>query len=72
MYMFACSGRPHHISYSASKEQHHPECPNCGAPTHLGQTVREMESNGATVLDICVATGISSEGVHALLNEETS
>jgi hypothetical protein len=37
MYVFVCSGSPSHISYSASKEQTDPACPECGAPTSLSE-----------------------------------
>lgn len=33
MYVFICSNG--HRSYSASKEQHDPSCPDCGEPTHI-------------------------------------
>jgi hypothetical protein len=33
MYRFACSNG--HTSYSASKEQTDPACPECGDPTYL-------------------------------------
>lgn len=33
MYVFICPKG--HKSYSAAKEQHAPECPECGEPTQL-------------------------------------
>lgn len=42
-YLFVCSGTPQHTSYSASKEQHDPSCPECGASTTSFEEVEITE-----------------------------
>lgn len=71
MYTFVCSGRPSHFSHSASEEQKDPSCPTCGESTQSVEVVKKMHEEGASVLDICVATGVSAPAVRELLPEES-
>lgn len=72
MYQFVCTGRPSHISHSAAKETRQPECPTCGESTILATKIVEMHLEGASVLDICAATGVSAPAVRDVLSEEAA
>lgn len=72
MYKFVCTGRPSHISHSASKEQNDMTCPTCGEPTQSAEVVEKMREEGASVLDICIATGISAPTVRELFPKESA
>lgn len=60
MYTFVCTGTPQHTSHSASKEQHDPSCPTCGAPTI---EVRELDQHP---LEKCGCEGEIKQGIGCL------